>query len=166
MSKPKPAPLPAGTVVGGTNAKPTTLVSQSAPWHDGVDDKTMTSKAFLENPSMVYEPKSRTYLLFYSAGEWYSARYNTGFARCSSPVGPCSPDLAGPMLVSSSTRTGPGGLTAFRDASGVLRAGYATWQKGYESPRSNPDGKYSRHLSWATIKVSGSSPQTQVVSLG
>lgn len=156
----------AGTVVGGTNAKPTTLVSQSAPWHDGVDDKTMTSKAFLENPSMVYEPKSRTYLLFYSAGEWYSARYNTGFARCSSPVGPCSPDLAGPMLISSSTRTGPGGLTAFRDASGTLRAGYATWQKGYESPRSNPGGRYSRHLSWATIKVSGSSPQTQAVSLG
>ena len=156
----------AGTVVGGVNARPTTLVSQSAPWHDGVDDKVMTSKAFLENPSMVYEPKTKTYLLFYSAGEWNSARYNTGYARCSSPVGPCSPDLAGPMLVGSSTRTGPGGLTAFRDASGTLRAGYATWAKGHEDSRNNPDGRYSRHLSWATIKVSGSSPQTQAVSLG
>lgn len=155
-----------GKVVGGVNARPTTLVSQSANWHDGVDDKKMTSKAFLENASMVYEPKSKTYLLFYSAGEWYSARYNTGFARCSTPVGPCSADLAGPMLVSSSSRTGPGGLTAFKDSNGTLRAAYSTWAKGHESPRNNPDGKYSRHLTWATIKVSGTSAQTQSVSLG
>ena len=155
----------AGAVIGGVNATPTTLVSQSAPWHDGVDDNRMTSEAFLENPSMVYEPKSKTYLLFYSAGQWKTARYNTGFARCSSPVGPCSADLAGPMLVGSSTRSGPGGLTAFRDASGVLRAGYSTWAKGHENPGNNPDGRYSRQLSWATIKVTGSSPQTQAISL-
>jgi hypothetical protein len=157
-----------GVPVGGSNASPTILASQSFPWHDGVDDGTLrSSDAFLENPAMIYEPKTKTYLLFYSAGQWYSNRYLTGFGRCSSPAGPCVLDSRGPWLKSSSTRSGVGALTAFRGNDGTLRVAYASWQAGHESPTSNPDGIYSRQVSWGVIKTSsGTDPSTQTVSLG
>ncbi len=110
-----------GRPAGGVNASPAILAAQGSPWHDGVDDATLTSRAFLENPSMVYEPRSRTYLLFYSAGEWYSSRYNTGFGRCATPIGPCTLDTRGPFLKGHTTRSGPGGLTAYADRQGTLR---------------------------------------------
>ena len=157
-----------GRPAGGLNAWPAILAVQGAPWHDGVDDSTMTSRAFLENPSMVYDPASRTYLLFYSAGEWYSRRYNTGFARCSTPIGPCAVDTRGPILKGNTTRSGPGGLTAYADTNGVLRVAYSTWGYGYEGELNPPnsDGSNSRHLSFGRILTGGSDPRTQTVTLG
>ncbi|MGN6692589.1 MAG: family 43 glycosylhydrolase, partial [Aquihabitans sp.] len=80
-----------GLVSGGVNAKATVLVSRNRPWQDGTDDSTLvrSGTGTLENPSMIYEPKTKTYLLFYSAGRWWTKYYNTGFARCASPTGPC-----------------------------------------------------------------------------
>lgn len=155
-----------GSVQGGINATPTILQSVAYPWHDGTDDASRVG-GFLENPSMVFEPQTGTYLLFYSAGTWYTDRYNTGFSRCATPTGPCSPDSRGPFLKSGANRTGPGGLTAFTAPDGSMRAVYATWQAGEESPASNPGGIYSRQSHWARIVVTAThDPAGQRVQLG
>lgn len=155
-----------GTVVGGPNATPTILASQRFPWHDGTRNSTLDpGAAFLENPSMIYDPASDTYLLFYSAGQWWRSNYVTGFGRCATPIGPCTLDDRAPMLIPANLRTGVGGLTAFRDPTGTARVAVASWQVGYEGAPS-PDGRYSRHVSWGRIVVSGSDPATQSVSIG
>ena len=87
---------------------------------------------FIENPSMVYDPSTDTYLMSYSAGDWYTAGYSTGLARCSTPVGLCATNEAGPWLASSSTRTGPGGLSFFTAADGTPMAVYASFAAGQE----------------------------------
>ena len=154
-----------GTVVGGRNATPTILASQSLPWHDGKDD-AVRSGGFLENPSMIYEPHTKTYLLFYSAGAWNTTYYNTGFARCSSPMGECKLDTRGPFLKSGNGRSGPGGLTAYVSATGQYRVAYASWEEGHEAPVFNPFGMYSRQTHWAVLKVTVTSdPSKQVVKL-
>lgn len=155
---------PDGKVVGGVNARPTTLVSQRFTWHDGVEDRTL-GPTFLENPSMVHDKATGTYLLFYSAGDWRTSRYVTGFARCATPTGPCTADPRGPFLRDGSGRSGAAGLTVFKDPAGVLRVAYATWQAGQENVPSR-DGALSRHTTLARLVLSpGSDPATQTVSL-
>ena len=154
-----------GTVIGGRNATPTILASQSMPWHDGTDDSTLRN-GFLENPTMIYEGYTNTYLLFYSAGAWNTANYNTSFARCLSPTGPCSQDTRGPFLVSGNYRSGPGGMTVFVDADGKGRVAYATWEMGHENTTFNPGGIYSRQTHWDLLRVTVTSdPAKQVVKL-
>ena len=154
-----------GTVPGGRNATPTILARQSMPWHDGVDD-AVRNGGFLENPTMVYEPHTKTYLLFFSAGRWNTANYNTSFARCSSPLGECTQDTRGPFLKTGNGRSGPGGLTAFVAANGDLRVAYATWTQGHEAPAYNPGGIYSRQTHWAPLRVTATSdPAKQAVRM-
>ncbi len=155
-----------GSVQGGRNATPTVLQRLAYPWHDGTDDGSRRG-GFLENPSMVFEPQTGSYLLFYSAGAWQTSSYNTGFARCATPTGPCTPDPRGPFLKSGPTRTGPGGLTAFAAPDGSLRAVYATWLAGRENQSGGNAGEYSRQSHWARIVVTATSdPAAQQVSLG
>lgn len=155
----------AGLVVGGVNARPVTLVSQRYLWHDGVDDGRLVP-TFLENPSMVYEPKTDTYLLFYSAGDWWSARYVTGFGRCATPTGPCAIEDRAPFLIGGNGRSGPGGLTAYKDPQGQLRAAYATWRAGAENIPSTT-GANSRQVTLARIVVTDTAePKAQRVVLG
>lgn len=156
----------AGRVVGGVNAAPTILAGQAYEWHDGSIDGRMTPDAFLENPSMVFDSQTRTYLLFYSAGQWYTNRYVTGFARCASPTGPCTLDARGPFLVAGNGRSGVGGLTVFRDPAGPLRVAYASWTAGHEA-QSGSVGEYSRQTSWARLVLGpGTSAAGQTVRLG
>lgn len=145
-----------GRVVGGRNATPTILASQGLPWHDGSVDSTLHGHVFLENPTMAYDPQTRTYLLFYSAGQWNTPRYVTGFARCAAPTGPCTLDTRGPILMGGNGRSAPGGLTAFRDANGVLRAAYATWTAGHEG-EVGAVGEYTRRTHWALIQLTATS---------
>ncbi len=155
-----------GRPAGGLNAGAAILASQMMPWHDGTDDRTLAG-GFLENPSMAYDAKTKTYLLFYSAGRWYSSSYNTSFARCASPTGPCAQDNRGPFLKTGNGRSGPGGLTVFTDAAGRPRVAYATWQYGHEAPSSNPGGIYSRQTHWARLNLGATSdPAQQTVALG
>ncbi len=154
-----------GRVIGGPNASPTILARQSFPWHDGTVNSSFDGRAaFLENPSMIYDPASRSYLLFYSAGQWWRSNYVTGFARCVTPTGPCALDSRAPMLGSGNGRTGVGGLTAFRDSGGTMRVATASWQAGREG-QSGAGGAYSRQVSWGTIVVSGSNPANQSVTI-
>jgi hypothetical protein len=155
-----------GTVIGGRNAKPTILASQSMPWHDGTDDATRKS-GFLENPTMIYEPRTKTYLLFYSAGAWDTENYNTSFARCASPTGECTQDTRGPFLKTGNGRSGPGGMTAYLSPTGQMRVAYATWELGHEHTVFNPFGMYSRQTHWNLLRVTATSdPAKQSVWLG
>ena len=155
-----------GRVVGGVNATPTILAGQAYEWHDGSADGRMTNEAFLENPSMVYDTQTRTYLLFYSAGQWYTDRYVTGFARCSGPTGPCTLDSRGAFLRGGAGRSGTGGLTVFRDPAGPLRVAYASWTAGHEG-QSGSVGEYSRQTSWSKLVLGpGTSAAAQTVRLG
>lgn len=155
-----------GRVIGGVNATPTTLARQSYPWHDGTVDSTRGPGSFLENPSMIYDTNTRTYLLFYSAGRWNTANYVTGFGRCATPAGPCVLDSRAPMLMRGNGRTGVGGLTAFRDAGGTMRVAYATWAQGREN-QVGPAGIYKRQTHWMTLRVTATSTTaSQAVSLG
>lgn len=80
----------------------------------------------------------------------------------------CSVDGRGPILRGDTTRSGPGGLTAYADRSGVLRVAYSTWRYGYEGELSppNPDGSNSRHVTFERILLGGSDARTQTVDLG
>jgi len=141
-----------GLVSGGVNAKATVLVSRTRPWQDGSDNATLTRTGTLENPTMIYEPKTKTYLLFYSAGQWWTQYYNTGFARCASPTGPCTAQTDGPFLKSGNGRSGVGGLTAFRTSDGVARVAYASWKLGSEN-KPSADGSLSRQTHWSRLLV-------------
>ena len=87
---------------------------------------------FLENPSMVFDPSSNTYVLAYSAGDWWTAGYSTGVARCASPLGFCSSSPDGPWISSASGRTGPGGMSFFTAADGGLQGVYSSFAAGVE----------------------------------
>jgi hypothetical protein len=87
---------------------------------------------FIENPSMTYDSSTGTYLLAYSAGDWWTPGYSTGLARCSAPLGLCVGNAAGPWLASGNGRTGPGGLSFFAGLDGTTKAAYATFPAGGE----------------------------------
>jgi Glycosyl hydrolases family 43 len=89
---------------------------------------------FIENPSMTYDASTNTYLLAYSAGDWWTASYSTGLARCSAPLGMCVSNAAGPWLASGNGRTGVGGLSFFAGADGSTNAAYASFAAGQEGP--------------------------------
>jgi hypothetical protein len=108
---------------GNFTGLPVALLGRKYPWEYW----------FIENPSMVYDPVNRNYLLSYSAGRWYEAGYSTGIARCSTPTGPCIGDPGGPWIASSNGRTGPGGLSFFQDLSGAQRAVFSTFAAGAET---------------------------------
>ena len=159
-------PLSAGGLpTGGLNTKANTLAGVSLPWQDGTDNTTLTPGSFLENPSMIYEPQTKTYLLFYSGGRWATAAYLTGFARCAHAYGPCTLERGGPFLMSGNGRTGVGGLTAFVSSAGALRVAYSSWTAGHEG-QSGSVGQYSRQVTWGLLSLSaGSDPATQTVTL-
>jgi hypothetical protein len=89
---------------------------------------------FLENPSMTYDPSTKTYLLAYSAGDWWTPSYSTGLARCSTPIGLCTSNPSGPWLTSGNGRTGVGGLSFFTALDGSTKAIYASFAQGHEEP--------------------------------
>ncbi|CAN5806144.1 hypothetical protein BH23ACT2_BH23ACT2_11060 [soil metagenome] len=150
-----------GSVPGGVNARATVLASQEFAWHDGYDGTTPPGRRpLLENPTMIHDPNTGTFLLFYSAGEWYQRNYVTGFARCATPTGPCTSDPRGPFLKTGNNRSGPGGLTAFRGPDGAARVAYASWP--WDGPGSQP-----RLTHWARLVVgTDSDPANQAVRLG
>lgn len=105
----------------------TTILARQHPWE----------YHFIENPSMIYDSTRGNYLLSYSAGRWWEARYSTGIARCSAPTGPCTSDPSGPWIAASGNRTGPGGLTFFVDPSGAPHAIFSTFPRGGETTVGN-----------------------------
>jgi beta-xylosidase len=95
------------------------LLRTALPWEGNV----------IENPSMV---RYRGALwLFYSANEWRSSRYRVGYAKCSSPLGPCTRATTTPVLANTSTQLSRAGGSAFLDTAGGLRLAHHWWNAPY-----------------------------------
>ena len=72
--------------------------------------------------------KGGTYFLFYGAGAWDSAGAAIGYARCTSPSGPCvNASVNGPWMGSHGAAVGPSGPAVFTDAAGYTRIAYHAW---------------------------------------
>ncbi len=88
----------------------------------------------LENPAMDRDPATGTYMLYYSGGEWQNSGYSTGYATCVSPTGPCERvTVTAPWLISRGDRSGPGGLSLVKNATGQTFVAYHTWRSGQEN---------------------------------
>ena len=99
---------------------------QARPWQGTV----------IENPAMVaYEG---SWLLIYSANRYDSIAYATGFARCTSPGGPCRQPGTQPLAASNGERYGPGGPAPFYGPDGSLMLGYHGWNPPHTSYPSYP----------------------------
>ncbi len=107
------APLTAdGLALAGN---PTWLLSAAEPWEHGI----------VEAPSMI-SSGGKVYL-FYSGGHWNSAEYAIGYARCATPLGPCTRASTRPWLSSNRVAQGPGGQEFFTDQAGNLWMVFHAW---------------------------------------
>ena len=104
---------------------PQILIGMDQAWEDGSNGGQEPWKAGVEGPAMVQA--SGAYWLFYSANWWNSSAYGIGYARCSSPAGPCSKPHDGPLLGSGPQGAGPGGPDTFVDDSGQTWLVYHAW---------------------------------------
>jgi hypothetical protein len=117
---------PDGTGFANGSAAHQVLATSNGSWEGNV----------IESPSMVrYGDR---WLLFYSANEWSTADYATGVAFCDTPVGPCFKSPANPILRSEGDVLGPGGPSAFVDASGALRLAHHYWRAPHVGYPSDP----------------------------
>lgn len=113
------------------------LLATSVMTKAGQRDSQTWEETLIENPSMVrYQNK---YYLFYSGGQYSTLDYRTGYAECSSAVGPCKRVSHTPVLQNDARWSlgGPGGSNAFLDTSGQLRLATAAWRPdraGYDLP--------------------------------
>jgi hypothetical protein len=106
---------PGGTTFTPGSA-PVALLETTSAWENDV----------IENPALVR--RNGALHLFYSAGDWQSAGYAIGHARCDTPAGPCTKQtVGGPLLGSAGERLGPGGPAPFVDGNGRLLVGYHYW---------------------------------------
>jgi beta-xylosidase len=89
--------------------------------------RTAWEGATLENPAMIRHRKKL--YLFYSANNYKSAKYATGYAVCRAVTGPCT--RMGRLLATGPYLAGPGGATPFLDRAGRLRLVYHAWRTGH-----------------------------------
>ena len=80
----------------------------------------------IENPSMIYY--AGRYYLFYSGGAYGNSSYATGYAICTTPLGPCTRASTEPLLATGGRVAGTGGGARLRRrlrpaAPGVRRLG-------------------------------------------
>ena len=113
------------------------LISVSQGWEGNV----------VENPSLT--KVGGRYVLLYSGNEFKSSSYATGWASCSSPLGPCSKSASNPILRSTAGAWGPGGADGIVDARGRFLAVYhANTSSSYDA------GQRRQHV--AELTSSGS----------
>jgi beta-xylosidase len=65
--------------------------------------------------------------LFYSGGSYLDSSYGVGYARCTTPSGPCAKPAVAPVLSTVMPVAGPGGEFVFRDRSGSWWVAYHAW---------------------------------------
>jgi hypothetical protein len=120
-------------VLDGNLDHPRDVAGYAGHWPYAVFGKKFPWEGrFIENPTMTYDSATGTYLLAYSAGDWWTPSYSTGLARCSAPLGLCVGNSGGPWLVSGGGRTGTGGLSFFTALDGTTKAAYASFAAGAE----------------------------------
>lgn len=128
-----------GTAFAGN---PIELIRNDRAWEHDV----------VEGPSMV--ENGGIWHLFYAAHRWDTANYSTGYARCSTPVGPCVKEdipllasgypAAGPLL-------GPGGMEVIDlpDSNQDL-AVYHGWTDGRVGYHHNQRSAFIQYVDWVS----------------
>jgi beta-xylosidase len=107
---------PDGLVLAG---QPVPLLNSDSAWE----------QPLIENPALVATGTS--YLLFYSGGWWESAGYATGYATCTSPLGPCTKaTIDQPLHASAGDQAGPGGACLIKGPAGDHWLAYHAWNPG------------------------------------
>jgi hypothetical protein len=123
-----------GAFASGSQMK---LILDHTPgsWEDNVSP---SYGHLIENPAML--EVNGQYYLFYSGNSWQTADYATGYATCSSPLGPCTKKTKNaPWLSKNKPNTawvnaagkmlGPGGLDFFQGQNGETWAAWHAWVK-------------------------------------
>jgi beta-xylosidase len=129
--------------------RPTVLLATADGWEGNV----------IEAPSPI-AVGGRIYL-FYSGNRYSTATYAIGYARCRTPLGPCTRVRSTPLIESDGYVAGPGAQTPFVDHTGRLRLAYSAWRSGrvgYQDPatcRYAAGGCNQRRMYVATLKVRG-----------
>ncbi len=94
----------------------THLLSRGAEWQGLI----------IEGPALFRVGTS--YYLFYGANAWATPSAAIGYARCDTPLGPCTEaSTAGPWLAGTTTALGPSGPQFFRTSAGSLMMAYHAW---------------------------------------
>lgn len=119
----------------------------------------------IEAPDMV--KYAGRFYLFYSGNSYKTRSYATGYAVCTSVLGPCQRPRSTPILSTNSTVVGPGGAAPFVDLNGRLRLAYHAWS-GAEVGSRTPDicrGCPHRRMYIATL-TAGPSGGLTLTNLG
>ncbi len=94
------------------------LTHEDQPWE----------QPLIEGPSMLRANDS--YWLFYAGNRWETASYAIGYARCSTPLGPCIKDGSGPLVTSTGAMAGPGSPDFMTAPDGTLLLTFHAWTAG------------------------------------
>ena len=95
---------------------PQRLTGPTAPWEGRQ----------VENPAMISAGSG--FQLYYSANDWNSRNYATGYLNCLTPLGPCTKATATkPFLATKGSVIGPGGMSFFTSTTGEQWIAYHAW---------------------------------------
>lgn len=115
----------------------TELITTDRPWESPL----------VEGPSMFHA--NGTWVLFYSASYWDSARYAIGWASCEGPRGPCTKrSMDAPWMATTTSMIGPGGQEIFSDANGQAWMVFHAWTG---APSYASGGARSLHIAKLSI---------------
>ncbi|MCW2758535.1 MAG: putative Glycoside hydrolase, family 43 [Nocardioidaceae bacterium] len=132
------------------------LQADGTDFADGSDEHELLSTALswegnvIENPSLIRV--NGLLYLFYSANEYVTDRYATGYAICTSVTGPCQRPSSTPLIASGAGVAGPGGPAPFLGPDGQLRLAYAAWNPGQIG---YPRNQRRLHIARLAIDVDG-----------
>jgi GH43 family beta-xylosidase len=123
---------------------PTQLAWSDQRWERGI----------VENPDMVLT--SSGWMLFYSAGDWESVNYGTGYLTCAGPLGPCTKRTKKSALWTSDDNTvGQGGASVVALPNNRLAVAYHGWPKGSVGYANGG----ARHSKLAVVEVDNGRPR-------
>jgi beta-xylosidase len=122
-----------GLSLGGGSSQLTEVLYGSAEWPN------------IESPNMMPAPGGG-YLLFYSAGAWWTDNYRVFVQFCTSPTGGCTRIYSTPVLSTRGSMAGPGAPTAFQDPAGNWMMGFHSWTAPYINYQVIGDIRWARSL--------------------
>lgn len=138
------------TVAAGSAAN--TILGQDQAWEDGSGGGREPWKRLIEGPTMVAQ--GGVYWLLYSANWWNSSSYAIGYARCTSPAGPCVKPHNGALVGSGPSGSGPGGPDTFVGSNAQLWLTYHAWDPAAVGTTANG----IRTMRLSRLDLSGASP--------